>query len=151
MQRRTFMMVATLAALSGCATLSRPIAPEIVATSVRAVDLQRLPEVGLAIELTVYNRNLLPLAIDGIDAAIVVAGKDIGHAKLAQPVTLPRQGETQVPLDVKLDAAMIVVAGIDVMLDGGRAGEYELRGTMRLADGTSWPFARRGVLRQRRP
>jgi hypothetical protein len=30
--------------------------------------------------------------------------------------------------------------------------EYELAGTLRLADGTSWPFRRRGaVLRDRRP
>ena len=44
MQRRHFLPAVLAVALSGCATLQRPIAPEVIASRVRVVDA-RLPEI----------------------------------------------------------------------------------------------------------
>jgi hypothetical protein len=68
-----------------------------------------------------------------------------------QPVTLPAYGEASVALDVRADASASLPR-IAAALGAAAPLEYELAGTLRLADGTSWPFRRRGaVLRDRRP
>ncbi len=150
MQRRLFLPAVLAVALSGCATLQRPIAPEVIASRVRLVEA-RLPEILLAVELTVRSRNLLPLPIDALDATLSLAGVDVGRAALAQPVTLPAYGEARVALDVRADAAASLRASPPRSAPQ-RSLEYELAGTLRFADGTSWPFRRRGaVLRDRRP
>ena len=84
MQRRHFLPAVLAVALSGCATLQRPIAPEVIASRVRVVEA-RLPEIRLAVELTLRSRNLLPLPIDALDATLSLAGVDVGRATLAQP------------------------------------------------------------------
>ena len=150
MQRRHFLPAVLAVALSGCATLQRPIAPEVIASRVRVVEA-RLPEIRLAVELTLRSRNLLPLPIDALDATLSLAGVDVGRATLAQPVTLPAYGEASVVLDVRADASASLPR-IAAALGAASPLEYELAGTLRLADGTSWPFRRRGaVLRDRRP
>jgi hypothetical protein len=66
-------------------------------------------------------------------------------------VTLPAYGEAPVALDVRADASA-ALARIAAALGAAAPLEYELAGTLRLADGTAWPFRRRGaVLRNRRP
>jgi LEA14-like dessication related protein len=150
MQRRHFLPAVLAVALSGCATLQRPIAPEVIASRVRLVEAQ-LPEMLFAVELTVRSRNLLPLPIDALDATLTLAGVEVGRAALAQPVTLPTYGEAQVALDVRADAAASLPR-IAAALGAATSLEYELAGTLRFADGTLWPFRRRGaVLRDRRP
>lgn len=151
MHRRHVLLAALGATLSGCATLQSPIiAPEVVASRVRFVDV-RLPEVRLAVELTLASRNLRPLAIDALDATLSLGGVEVGRAKLAQPVTLPAYGEARVDLDVRADASA-ALSRIGAALGAGQPVEYDLAGTLRLADGTSWPFRRRGAtLRDRRP
>jgi LEA14-like dessication related protein len=150
MHRRYFPPAVLAIALSGCATLQRPIAPEVIASRVRLVEAQ-LPEIRLAVELTLRSRNVLPLPIDALDATLSLAGLDVGRVALAQPVTLPAYGEAPVALDVRADAAA-ALARIAAALRAAAPLEYELAGTLRLADGTSWPFRRRGaVLRDRRP
>ena len=150
MQRRHFLPAVLAVALSGCATLQRPIAPEVIASRVRVVEA-RLPEIRLAVELTLRSRNLLPLPIDALDATLSLAGVDVGRAALARPATLPAYGEADVALDVRADASASL-ARIAAALAAAAPLEYELAGTLRLADGTSWPFRRRGaVLRDRRP
>ena len=149
--RRRHVLPAVLAlALSGCETLRRPIAPEVVVSRVRVVEA-RLPEIRLAVELTLRSRNLLPLSIDALDATLSLAGVDVGRAALVQPVTVPAYGEAGVALDVRADASASL-SRIAAALGAASPLEYELAGTLRLADGTSWPFRRRGaVLRDRRP
>jgi LEA14-like dessication related protein len=150
MQRRHFLPALLAVTLSGCATLQRPIAPEVIASRVRVVEA-RLPEIRLAVELTLRSRNLLPLPIDALDATLSLAGADVGRAALAQPVTLPAYGEASVALDVRADPST-ALPRIAAALGAAAPLEYELAGTLRLADGTSWPFRRRGaVLRDRRP
>ena len=149
MQRRHVLLAALGAALSGCATLQRPIAPEVIASRVRFVEV-RLPEIRLAVELTLRSRNLLPMAIDALEATLSLAGVEVGRATLVQPVTLPAYGEARVELAVRADASP-ALSRLAAALGAGQPVDYELAGTLRLADGTSWPFRRRGAaLRERR-
>ena len=150
MRRRHVLPAVLAVALSGCETLRRPIAPEVIASRVRVVEA-RLPEIRLALELTLRSRNLLPLPIEALDATLSLAGVDVGRAALAQPATLPAYGEANVALDVRADASASLPR-IAAALAAAAPLEYELAGTLRLADGTSWPFRRRGaVLRDRLP
>jgi len=44
----------------------------VIASRVRVVEA-RLPEIRLAVELTLRSRNLLPLPIDALDATLTLA------------------------------------------------------------------------------
>jgi LEA14-like dessication related protein len=107
----------------------------------------RLPAVRLAVEIALRNPNAFGLAVDALDATLAVGGADVGRAILQQPVTLPAQGEARVPLDVRGDAS-VALAQVAAAYAAGRPLEYEVRGTLRLADGSVWPFHRRGAAPQ---
>jgi LEA14-like dessication related protein len=143
--RRALVALAAVA-LAGCAALPRPVPPEVVGANVRVVEL-RLPAVRLAVEIALRNPNAFGLAVDALDATLAVGGADIGRAILQQPVTLPALGEARVPLDLRGDAS-VALAQVAAAYAAGRPLAYEVRGTLRLADGSVWPFHRRGVAPQ---
>jgi len=135
-------------ALAGCATLQRPLAPEVIATRVSVVEV-RLPEVRVAVELTVRNRNVAAVAVDKLDVSLALAGVEVGGATLVESVTLPAYGEVRVPLEVRADASA-ALAQVGAALGSAQPLVYDLRGTFRLADGTEFPFRRHGSVPARR-
>ena len=143
MARRRFLAGAVAMALAGCSALTpRLVAPEVVGTRVRVAEV-RLPDVRLGIELDLRNPNARDVALDALDASLSLGGEDIGRARLARPVTLPANGEARVALDVRADASA-ALARLGAALGAGRPLDYEVRGTLRLADGATYPFRRRG-------
>jgi LEA14-like dessication related protein len=126
----------------------RLVAPEIRAAEVRVVVFD-FPQVRLAVDLTVYNPNAGPIALEGLDVALHVEGRPVARTTLATPVTLAPGSATPVVMDASghLGAAL---AGVARSLDrGSQALRYEIEGTARLADGSQFPFRRAGVLAYR--
>ena len=146
---RVAWVVALCAALGSCVSVPpRLAAPQIRAASVRVVVFD-FPQVRLAMELTVHNPNARPIALEALDVALLVEGRQVARTSLVAPVTLAAGEETRVALEASghLGAAL---AGVARSLDrGSQALRYELEGTARLADGSQLPFRRGGVLAYR--
>ena len=126
-------------------TSARRAAPEVRAVNVRVIVFS-LPRVRLAIDLSVHNPNPTSLSLAGLDVALSVEGEPVARASLASPVTLPANQSATVRLEASgsLGAAL---AGVGRRLDrGGGPLHYEIAGSARLDDGTTYPFLRRGEL-----
>jgi LEA14-like dessication related protein len=134
---------AAAALLGACATLAPVEPPQVVGATVRAAEL-RLPEVRVAVDVALRNPNARTIALEALDATLALGGVDVGRATLARPVMLPAHGEARVPLDVRGDAAA-ALAQLGGALGAARPVDYELRGSLRLADGTVVPFRRRST------
>lgn len=137
------LLVAALALMlaAGCATL-RPASPEIVAASVRVVEV-RFPSIRFDVGLELANPNRFELAVASLDAELTIAGERTGDARLAAPVTLPAGGSASVTIEARGDASA-ALAGVARALGGSRPLDYRLRGAIVLADGTRFPFSRSG-------
>jgi LEA14-like dessication related protein len=146
--RRRWAIAVLVAAVAGCASVPRPQPPQVVGATVRLAEV-RLPDVRLVVDVALHNPNARDIALEALDAALALGGVDVGRATLERAVTLPAGGDAHVPLDVRGNAAAIL-AQLGGALGGGRAVDYELRGTLRLADGTTLPFRRRGLVPQAR-
>ncbi|MEO8486006.1 MAG: LEA type 2 family protein [Betaproteobacteria bacterium] len=131
--------------LAGCATLPRLVAPEIVSAEVRVVDV-RLPVIRIDVELALRNPNPSPVAIASLDADLEIAGERAGTARLAGPVTLESASVSRVLVQTIGDASVALVV-LARSLGSARPIDYALRGTVVLADGTAFPFVRRGEVR----
>jgi LEA14-like dessication related protein len=141
MKSRT--LVATLAlALAACASLPRLAAPEVVSAEVRMADI-RLPAIRLDVDLELRNPNPVDVSVASLDVDLEVGGERAGGARIASPVTLPASGSSHVLVQAAGDAS-IVLAGVARAMGGARPLDYALRGTLVLADGTAFPFVRRG-------
>ena len=149
MSSRVAVVASLGAALAACVGVApRLVAPEVRAAEVRVVVFD-VPQVRLALELTVHNPNAREIALEALDVALHVEGQPVARTSLASPVTLPASSATSVTLDTRghLGAAL---AGVARSLDrGGQALRYEIEGTARLADGSRFPFRRGGVLAYR--
>jgi LEA14-like dessication related protein len=144
MSSRRLVAAGLLATLAACASLPRPQPPAVVGASVRVAEL-RLPSVRLAVDVTLHNPNAQELPVDALEATLALGGADVGRATLERGVRLPAQGDATVPLDVRGDTS-VALAQLGSALGAGRGVDYELRGSVRLADGTLLPFRRRGTL-----
>ena len=138
------------AALAGCAAFGpRPAAPQIVGANVRVVQVN-LPEVRMAIDLTLSNPNAVEIVVRGFDARVSLEGERIATASLAAPVTMPANGTAEVTLSARGDAAA-TLAGVGRALGSARAMRYEIAGDVTLGDGSRFPFVRRGETSGARP
>jgi LEA14-like dessication related protein len=137
-------------ALAACAAMGPKLAsPEIVGANVRVVQVT-LPEVTMAIDLTLSNPNAVEIVVQGFDARISLEGERIATASLSAPVTMPANGTAQVPLTARGDAAA-TLAGVGRALGSARAMRYEIVGDVTLGDGSRYPFVRRGETSGARP
>jgi len=139
--------VAVLAVLlaAGCALLPpRLAAPQVELVGVRVVDA-RLPQVRLAVELSLTNPNAVAIDLAALEADLAIEGEPVVTARLLAPATLPPRQATRVALGAIADAGA-ALAGVGRALGGGRALAYDASGRAILADGTIYPFRRRGVL-----
>ena len=134
--------LALAAALAGCAAIPRLEAPEIVAVNVRMADI-RLPAIRLDVELELRNPNAVDVAVAALDADLEIGGERAGSARLASPVTLPARGTSRVTVQASGDAS-VALAGAARALGSVRPLDFAVRGTLVLADGTAFPFLRRG-------
>jgi LEA14-like dessication related protein len=140
---RPLAALAIAAALAACAALGPRLAsPEIVGANVRVVQVT-LPEVTMAIDLTLSNPNAVEIVVRGFDARISLEGERIATASLAAPVTMPANGTAAVSLSARADAAA-TLAGVGRALGSARAMRYEIAGDVTLGDGSRFPFVRRG-------
>lgn len=147
---RPFAALAIAAALAACAAIGpRLVAPEVVGASVRVTRVS-LPDIALAIDLTLSNPNAVEIVVQGFDARIVLEGERVATAALASPVTMPANGTAEVSLSARGDAAA-TLAGLGRALGSGRAMRYEIAGDVTLGDGSRFPFVRRGETAAVRP
>ena len=147
---RALAALVVAAALAACATYGpRLAAPEIVGANVRVVQVN-LPEVRMAIDLTLSNPNAIEIVVTAFDARISLEGERIATASLAAPVTMPANGTAEVTLSARGDAAA-TLAGVGRALGSGRAMRYEIAGDVTLGDGSRYPFVRRGETSGARP
>ena len=135
------MALAALA-LAACAPLARVEPPEVVALSVRNVEI-RLPTIRVDTELTLRNPNAVSVSIAALDADLEIGGERAGTLRLAAPVTLPALGSAALELSALGDAA-IALTGVGRALGSGRPLGYAIAGSLTLADGRTFPFVRRG-------
>jgi LEA14-like dessication related protein len=129
-------------ALGACASLQRPAPPDVVAVDIRNVQV-RLPTIRVDVDLELRNPNAVDVAIAALDADLDIAGERAGRARLAAPVTLVAGATTRVTVQAVGDAS-IALAGLGRALGAARPVDYALSGTLTLADGTIYPFVRRG-------
>lgn len=143
MIRRRALLILVAITLAACAALSpRLEAPKVVASSVRVVAAS-LPDVRLAVELTLSNPNAVDVALEALDARVALDGERFAAVALDRPVTLPANGEARVSLSARGDAS-VALAALGRALGAARPLRYEITGEARLADGTRLPFVRRG-------
>ncbi len=143
MKLRAAVAVVLAVALAACAAMGPKLAaPEIVGANVRVVQVT-LPEVTMAIDLTLSNPNAVEIVVKAFDARVSLEGERIATASLAAPVTMPANGTAGMTLSARGDAAA-TLAGVGRALGSGRAMRYEIAGDVTLGDGTRFPFVRRG-------
>jgi hypothetical protein len=140
--RRRAAGVALVALIAACATLPRPKPPEVVSVAVRNIEV-RLPTFRVDVELGLRNPNAVDIAIASLAADLDIAGERAGTVRLAAPVTLAAGATIPVELQAVGDAA-VTLAGMGRALGSGKPLDYAMRGTLALADGTLYPFSRRG-------
>jgi len=147
---RAAVAVVLAVALAACAAMGPKLAaPEIVGANVRVVQVN-LPEVTMAIDLTLSNPNAVEIVVKAFDARVSLEGERIATASLAAPVTMPANGTAQVTLTARGDAAA-TLAGVGRALGSARAMRYEIAGDVTLGDGSRYPFVRRGETSGARP
>jgi LEA14-like dessication related protein len=147
---RAAVALVLVVALAACAAMGPKLAsPEIVGANVRVVQVT-LPEVTMAIDLTLSNPNAVEIVVQGFDARISLEGERIATASLAAPVTMPANGTAGMTLSARGDAAA-TLAGVGRALGSARAMRYEIAGDVTLGDGSRYPFVRRGETSGARP
>ena len=150
MKLRAAVAVVLAVALAACAAMGPKLAaPEIVGANVRVVQVN-LPEVTMAIDLTLSNPNAVEIVVRTFDARISLEGERIATASLSAPVTMPANGTADVTLSARGDAAA-TLAGVGRALGSARAMRYEIAGDVTLGDGSRYPFVRRGETSGARP
>jgi LEA14-like dessication related protein len=133
------------AALAACASSPRLAPPEVRSADVRVVVFS-LPLVRLAIDVGLDNPNAVDVALAALDVSLDIEGAAVARAALAAPVTLAARAPTTVHLQASGDLSA-ALAGVARSLErGGGPLRYEVAGVAQLADGTRFPFRKRGVL-----
>lgn len=140
--RRLACTALAAVALAACASIPRLVAPEIVSADVRMADV-RLPAIRLDVDVELRNPNPVDVAVASLDVDLEIGGERAGRARLAAPVTLPARGTSRITVEAAGDAS-VALAGVARALGGARPLDYALRGTLVLADGSAFPFVRRG-------
>jgi LEA14-like dessication related protein len=119
-KRRQLALTAVAAMLAACTTLSRLEPPEVVALTVRNVEI-RLPTIRVDTELTLRNPNAVAVSVASLDADLEIGGERAGTLRLASPVTLPAAGTATLELSAVGDAA-VALSGLGRALgSGGRS------------------------------
>ncbi len=141
-QRAGLLLVAAaMLAVTGCASMGRPKAPEVTLESVTAAAVG--PGGARArVRLAARNPNPYDLRIDSLDYLLALDGRTVGGGTLVQPVVLKADDVTPIDLDVRIDFSAL--GGVIDRAARRGAVAYELSGNVVLVDGTRLPFRRSG-------
>jgi LEA14-like dessication related protein len=138
-------LAAAAALLASCSALPPRVAvPEVGIAGVRVVEA-RLPQVRLWIDLAVKNPNAVAIDLASLEADLAIEGEAVAKLRLPAPVVLPPERTTHVALAASADAGA-ALAGLGHSLGSARPLAYDLGGRATLADGTTFPFRRRGEI-----
>ncbi|MDZ7749169.1 MAG: LEA type 2 family protein [Halofilum sp. (in: g-proteobacteria)] len=103
--------------------------PQRPGLALAGVEIERLDASGarLVARIAVDNPNAFALALDGLDYALAVGGRDWASGRTEPDLVVPAGGEETVDLSLELDLAAIG-AGAYRLLRGGGDADYRLRG-----------------------
>jgi len=141
------VMAAVLAILvmAGCTGLRNLETPEVVVTSIRALDASLL-EQRFEVGLRIYNPNNRDLQIDGVDFELDVNGQRLVRGTGATDLVLPRLGEAQTT--IRASTSVLDIARQVMTAGRSETVSYTLSGRVHLGSGLggSLPFRKSGEL-----
>jgi hypothetical protein len=154
-----FALLALALTLSACASLALRNPPRI---DVVGVSLDRVEgaDAYFRIDVMLTNRVADDVVIDALQGTLSIEGVNVAQAALANaPVRIPADGSTHAEMTAHtgMDAVLRAVAeamrhGAMIVAPGARPVlHYTIEGSATLAGGARLPFARSGVLGERRP
>jgi LEA14-like dessication related protein len=138
-------VLALLALLAACTSLSRLDAPQLSIVGIRLLGAQQnLQQFVLTIQ--VNNPNMRQIAVRGIDYRVALAGEDFANGSTAAPFTVPALGEAQFDLNVTADIDKAIRLATQGLLVGDLP--YRVSGRVRLTQGAlrTLPFTSSGTL-----
>jgi LEA14-like dessication related protein len=141
--------VTALLIMAGCAGLRGLETPEVVVTSIRALDATTL-EQRFEVGLRIYNPNNRDLKIDGVDFELDVNGMRLARGAGAVDLVLPRLGEAETT--VRASTSVLDIARQVMAAGRSETLSYTLSGRIHLGSGLggSLPFSKSGELSQAR-
>lgn len=140
---RLLLFMATLAALSGCASwFAKGERPDVLVANITPLDSTPF-EQRLKIDLRVRNPNDYELQVTGIDMRLDLNGKRLARGLGNQAFSVPRLSDSVVTIETTTSTLDVVrqVLGLRKV----QALSYEISGVLYLKDGRL-PFENSGVL-----
>jgi LEA14-like dessication related protein len=154
-RRRLVACAAAACVLGACASFGPRIAPPtVVVNDVRLDRIENTSAIFVA-SVTLDNPNDREIAVDALDATLMIEGEAVATAGLSAPVTLPPKGTAPAEITARtgVDAILRAVASAMRRFGSGTppspALHYALEGRARLANGLQIPFRRTGELGSR--
>ena len=140
---KLLLFVATLAALSGCASwFAKGEIPDVLVASITPLNSTPF-EQRLKIDLRVRNPNDYELQVTGMDIRLDLNGKRLARGLGNQAFTVPRLSDSVVTIETTTSTLDVVrqVLGLRKV----QALSYEISGVLYLKDGRL-PFENSGML-----
>lgn len=140
---KLLFFMATLAALSGCASwFVKGEIPDVLVANITPLDSTPF-EQRLKIDLRVRNPNDYELQVTGMDIRLDLNGKRLARGLGNQAFTVPRLSDSVVTIETTTSTLDVVrqVLGLRKV----QALSYEISGVLHLKDGRL-PFENSGVL-----
>lgn len=140
---KLLFFMATLAALSGCASwFVKGEIPDVLVANITLLDSTPF-EQRLKIDLRVRNPNDYELQVTGMDIRLDLNGKRLARGLGNQTFTVPRLSDSVVSIETTTSTLDVVrqVLGLQKV----QALSYEISGVLHLKDGRL-PFENSGVL-----
>lgn len=134
-----------LLSCAGCTGLRNLEPPEVVVTSIRALDATML-EQRFEVGLRIYNPNNRDLKIDGVDFELDVNGSRLAKGAGATDLVLPRLGDAETT--VRASTSVLDIARQLMAAGESQTLSYSLSGRIHLGSGLggTLPFKRTGEL-----
>ena len=145
--------------LAACASLALRNPPRIEVVGV-SLDRVEGADAYFRIDVTLTNQVADDVVIDALQGTLSIEGVSVAQAALANaPVRIPADGSTHAEMTAHtgMDAVLRAVEeamrhGAMIVAPGARPVlHYTIEGSATLAGGARLPFARSGVLGERRP
>jgi LEA14-like dessication related protein len=143
---RRFVVAAccSLILASACTSMRPKIEPpQITLESVRVVRIAEA-KADVSVSLRVSNRNDVELAIDTLEFELALDGRPTVSSRSMHLETLPPGGETKLDLGGRVD--LVAVANALMTLGSQLPVPYELKGSVKLKNGTALAFSRKGEI-----
>jgi len=145
MRKLAFPMLALLALLAACTSLSRLDAPQLSIVGIRLLGAQQNRQ-QFVLTIRVHNPNMRQIAVRSIDYRVALAGEEFATGATVEPFTVPALGESQFELNVSADLDRAIRLAVQRVTAGDLP--YRVTGQVRLAEGAlrTLPFTSSGTL-----